>query len=452
MKNFNIFLSSKDADQKNNGTYNSSVRFNLKNSIDIDADQEQLEIKLNHFNAPNVFYNIENDTLQINNYIYNLQDGIYDIGDLIVYLNTLNSDYVFSYNDITRKVSLQTTDTFINITNQNQSITINNRQHNITPAKYTKTTLLQYLNGLVPSLFNNGLQDILAFTFFNNNLQINSTTQAENRYFNNETIDVLRKTDGTVLSTASLTGWKTYEQIRGAISTAISSIFIMVEGSPLNSAMSYNSFNQRYELLITNPSQVSEIFFQNIEFLGFKTQIKNVVFDILGNEVDYYEAGERAWYFDIIWEATNDLSVKSIQSSDGYASALTIDLYTAFTKFSGSVVQYLGFDLENNDVSSLTYTSPYVYNLNINSHLLIKSNFNVDNISSYNKKRGEVLGYIPLGVFNDIAYQNFSNAFVEIDDKNISYIDIDIVDNNNELVNFQNKGWSLSLELNVIKI
>ena len=107
--------------------------------------------------------------------------------------------------------------------------------------------------------------------------------------------------------------------------------------------------------------------------------------------------------------------------------------------------------LENklyNSISNII-NCPYSANLLGTKNLYIKSNFIISNLNTSTQDY-ITLACIPVSVepYSIILFNNFSNSSHIIKNRNLDNIEIKIYDDDNNLVNFNNIDWSITLEVN----
>jgi len=107
----------------------------------------------------------------------------------------------------------------------------------------------------------------------------------------------------------------------------------------------------------------------------------------------------------------------------------------------------------NNGVYTLTF--PYQLNLLGSRNIYIKANNLV--LENLNTNSGErcCLKSIPINVspFGLIMYHNSSSAEFIVKNPQVDNLEIEFVDDNNNLINFENQDWSLTIEIkNVINL
>lgn len=127
-----------------------------------------------------------------------------------------------------------------------------------------------------------------------------------------------------------------------------------------------------------------------------------------------------------------------------------------FTFYGTSTIfQILGFVSGSNYVSSLGYLSP-PYPLNLLGIKRIKINssaLSTQTLDSLTFGVSSNIASIPVNVasFGLIDYVNTTNAFSILTAKTITYIDIQVADEDGNLINFNAINWSLTLQMNVYR-
>lgn len=115
-----------------------------------------------------------------------------------------------------------------------------------------------------------------------------------------------------------------------------------------------------------------------------------------------------------------------------------------------TIFQILGFTDEDHTSTAQNLTSTYAINLLGPLKLLIYSQaFHIDNISSLGNNN--CLLEIPITApnFGLIQYNNSSNIHNISQQKILNDIDITIKDDNNQLINFNNQNWSITILLKI---
>jgi len=120
-----------------------------------------------------------------------------------------------------------------------------------------------------------------------------------------------------------------------------------------------------------------------------------------------------------------------------------------------NIYDVLGLE-ENKYYASLdkTFTFPFSVNFigtqNINISI---ENINTNNLDSYTKTQSSIIQSIPIDVNTSvIKYINGNDHKIPLKINYLDYIQINIIDDNNQLVNFNNKHWNLTLEFTIMKL
>jgi len=144
-------------------------------------------------------------------------------------------------------------------------------------------------------------------------------------------------------------------------------------------------------------------------------------------------------------------------------SAFTITFNTTTNKFkfvhstsnftiSGTIGPILGFETPVSS-SSLILTMPYTCNFNgiqnLNIHM---TNITTKNIDSYNKSISNIIQTIPIQPSsNSISYIKNADFNFIVNQDIIDDIQIDIKDDLNNYLNFNNQHWNLTLYFSIIR-
>ena len=97
-------------------------------------------------------------------------------------------------------------------------------------------------------------------------------------------------------------------------------------------------------------------------------------------------------------------------------------------------------------------TSYTMINLLNKSSVYIQSNLLTGNINNNQKSEGTILTSIPINTspYSLISYTNISGFKSNLYSNNISFINIKIVDENNNLINLNGCYWNLTLQLDIV--
>jgi len=128
-----------------------------------------------------------------------------------------------------------------------------------------------------------------------------------------------------------------------------------------------------------------------------------------------------------------------------------ITLATPATNFIlqvSSLFTVLGLFLSNHTSTSFSLSADYPLNLLGITKIKIQSiNLNTYNVDSANNGFSNNIGLIPVDQpsFGLIVYENKSSSKFLLRDNRVDEIDIQLVDQNNNLINFNNIDWSLTI-------
>lgn len=152
--------------------------------------------------------------------------------------------------------------------------------------------------------------------------------------------------------------------------------------------------------------------------------------------------------------ANSDTFTITIKSSNGL---LTFSNSTAFSFIStgSTVLSTLGFLNQNYSSVSNALTAPFPLNLLGIKRISIKSNqLLANNFTSTNKGLDSVLGVIQVNQpsFGLIVYETQQQDGHLLRNKSLSKIDIQLLDENNNFINFNNIGWTITLMLCINRI
>ena len=108
----------------------------------------------------------------------------------------------------------------------------------------------------------------------------------------------------------------------------------------------------------------------------------------------------------------------------------------------------LGLLLSNHTSSSFSLTADYPLNLLGITKIKIQSiNLNTYNVDSSNNGNSNNIGLIPVDQpsFGLIVYENKSSSKFLLRDNRVDEIDLQLLDQNNNLINFNNLDWCLTI-------
>ena len=156
----------------------------------------------------------------------------------------------------------------------------------------------------------------------------------------------------------------------------------------------------------------------------------------------------------------NSLATQMIAKflANGHTFTITINkqtgiitLATPATNFIlqvSSMFSVLGLLLSSHTSSSFLLTADYPLNLLGITKIKIQSvNLNTYNLDSSNNGNSNNLGLIPVDQpsFGLIIYENKSSSKFLLRDNRVDEIDLQLVDQNNNLINFNNLDWNLTI-------
>lgn len=150
--------------------------------------------------------------------------------------------------------------------------------------------------------------------------------------------------------------------------------------------------------------------------------------------------------------------------SNGHTFFITINKQTGIITFStvatnfifqvSSIFQTLGFSLQNQTSSLFSLTATYPLNLLGITKIKIESSlFNTYNVDSSSYGLSNLISTIPVDqpAFGLITYENKSNSKYKLRTDTVDEIDLQLLDQNNNLVNFNNIDWTMTFLLEVIR-
>ena len=121
-----------------------------------------------------------------------------------------------------------------------------------------------------------------------------------------------------------------------------------------------------------------------------------------------------------------------------------------FTILSSSTMyEIMGFQ-NNISISSISKSlvMPYMCNFNgITSINILLDNYNMSNIGSYSKSDESIIQSINIDPSSSlITYNKSNNTKFLINDTSVNYLQIDIMNDQDQLINLNNQNWHLTLE------
>jgi hypothetical protein len=158
---------------------------------------------------------------------------------------------------------------------------------------------------------------------------------------------------------------------------------------------------------------------------------------------------------------------KQIAASTDIDRYLTISFNKITNKFTiidpgfpfyinGTIFEVMGFSntqYSSTTISPYKFEFPYTCNFNginnINIHL---TNLNTQNIDSFNKSTSGIIQTIPInGGSNQIIYNKSNDFNFVVNEDNIDYIHVHLLDDLENFLNFNNQHWNLTLYFTLIK-
>jgi hypothetical protein len=134
---------------------------------------------------------------------------------------------------------------------------------------------------------------------------------------------------------------------------------------------------------------------------------------------------------------------------NGLSGVFTLTYNQQFQIYETTTV-YKVLGLQNKNYTSINNSIIFDYPCNFlgTKNLYIKSNIILDNFNSTTKDY-ITLSNIPVSVepYSILLYNNYSNSKHIIKNKNLDNIEIKIYDDDNNLVDFNNTDWSITLEI-----
>ena len=153
-------------------------------------------------------------------------------------------------------------------------------------------------------------------------------------------------------------------------------------------------------------------------------------------------------------------TLKVIGSSNYQVIEANLEIENQPQYFSGNIYEKLGFSstqniiyksFQSNDANDITITSNNIFDLSGYPHLVILSNFNTKNISSYTKRPTKILAHIPIENSHYISFHGTGFKFLT-NDKDIHYIDIILLDPDHNEIDMRGTHFSLTLQLDYLPI
>lgn len=173
--------------------------------------------------------------------------------------------------------------------------------------------------------------------------------------------------------------------------------------------------------------------------------IKNTVFIPLGNyNIDSLIAKLNSLVTGIFNFSYNPVTSKITISSIGGTSFKLIDIDGRYN----NIYENLGFDDWGTTSFNTSFTSPYLYNLITTQVLHVcVNNLELENVFLRNSPRHNILASIHItSIFGDTqTYFNTTNYKYKINDPTITFLNIVVLDQDFNIVNFQNIDWFINI-------
>lgn len=208
-----------------------------------------------------------------------------------------------------------------------------------------------------------------------------------------------------------------------------------------------------------------QILSAQIPYSFYNINVYNNILRLNINSINYTLTLTRGNYNanNLITEILNQLTLNGISGFNITISSITGTLKFQHSSqnftllYSGSTIfNVLGFDpLINYTSTSFILNAPYPLNLLGTLNLrIISDELQTNNIDSSVNGSWNVLQTIPIeqGNFGLILYDNISKNEMPLNNKYLNGFDIKIIDDNNNLVNFNNIDWNMSFIINIKRL
>jgi len=120
-----------------------------------------------------------------------------------------------------------------------------------------------------------------------------------------------------------------------------------------------------------------------------------------------------------------------------------------------SIYEIIGLvENETYESNNKIFICPFSCNFNgIQNINITIENINTNNLDSYTKTQSNVINSIPIDLTSPvIKYINGNNHEIPLKINYLDYIKINIIDDKNNLINFNNSHWNLTLEFTILKL
>lgn len=142
----------------------------------------------------------------------------------------------------------------------------------------------------------------------------------------------------------------------------------------------------------------------------------------------------------------------TINKQNGIITFATTTTNFVFT--TSSMFSILGFPLQNQTSTSFSLTATYPLNLLGITKIKISSLlFNTYNVDSASNGLSNLISTVPIDqpAFGLISYENKSNAKYKLRTDAVDEIDLQLTDQNDNLVNFNNIDWTMTILLEIVR-
>ena len=241
------------------------------------------------------------------------------------------------------------------------------------------------------------------------------------------------------------------------------------------------SLNSSNALLKNNGTYNSDVLFRLPGLVKKETDVKQVSFQLIDaqipvsfyninytNNVLNYQISSLNYMItvDVGNYNFNSLATNMISKFllNGHTIIMTINKQNGIITFStastnfvfvvSSIFSTLGFSLQNQTSTSFSLTANFPLNLLGITKIKISSIlFNTYNVDSASNGLSNLISTIPIDepAFGLISYENKSNAKYKLRTDAVDEIDLQLTDQNNNLVNFNNIDWTMTFLLEIVR-
>lgn len=241
------------------------------------------------------------------------------------------------------------------------------------------------------------------------------------------------------------------------------------------------SLNSTNAILKNNTTFNSDVVFRLIGLVKPETDIKHITFHLIDaqipvsfyninytNDTLKYQISSVNYTITVIPGNYNFTSLANILIArflaNGHIFTITINKQTGVITFAtpatnfilqvSSIFTTLGFSASNQTSSGFSLTATYPLNLFGITKIKINSSFfNSYNYDSATNGMSNLISVIPVDqpAFGLIIYENKSNAKYTLRTNAVDEIDLTLTDQNDNLINFNNIDWQLTLLLEITR-